>query len=62
MQDHANIKGIDKDLGLSPVQYQTSVAILFAGYVALQIPSNMIVAKIKWYVSPGPTFQAEGTV
>lgn len=44
----AKIAGIDKDLGLSAVQYQTAVAILFAGYVALQIPSNMIVAKIKW--------------
>lgn len=61
----AKIAGIDTDLGLSAVQYQTAVAILFAvsrrlfkssgtvilidqGYVALQIPSNMIVSKIKW--------------
>jgi MFS family permease len=42
------LAGIDVDLGLSPVQYQTAVAILFAGYVSLQIPSNMIVSKIKW--------------
>ena len=58
----AKIAGIDKDLGLSAVQYQTAVAILFAGYVALQIPSNMIVAKIKWYVCIGSIANVIGPV
>ncbi|GMK56861.1 hypothetical protein CspeluHIS016_0307010 [Cutaneotrichosporon spelunceum] len=44
----AFVAGIAKDLGLSSQQYATSVAVLFAGYVALQIPSNMIVGKIKY--------------
>ncbi|KAI9632058.1 putative nicotinamide mononucleotide permease [Dioszegia hungarica] len=44
----AKLAFIDVQLGMSAVQYQTAVAILFAGYVALQIPSNMIVSKIKW--------------
>lgn len=34
------------DLGLSTTQYNTAVAVLFAGYVALQIPSNMVASKI----------------
>ncbi|KLT44738.1 MFS general substrate transporter [Cutaneotrichosporon oleaginosum] len=44
----AKVAGIDKDLGLTTQQYATCVAVLFAGYVALQIPSNMIVGKIKY--------------
>jgi hypothetical protein len=42
----AKIAGIDKDLGLTATQYSTAVAVLFAGYVALQIPSNMVASKI----------------
>ncbi|WRT68772.1 uncharacterized protein IL334_005752 [Kwoniella shivajii] len=44
----AKIAGISKDLNLSTTQYNTAVSVLFAGYVSLQIPSNMIVSKIKY--------------
>ncbi|ORY30756.1 putative nicotinamide mononucleotide permease [Naematelia encephala] len=44
----AKIAGIATDLGLTADQYSTSVAILFAGYVSLQIPSNIIASKIKY--------------
>jgi hypothetical protein len=48
----AKLAGIEKDLGLSLTQYQTCVSILFAGYIAFQIPSNMIMGKIQYpYVS-----------
>lgn len=32
----ARLAGIEEDLGLSPVQYQTAVSILFAGYILAQ--------------------------
>ncbi|CAG9942846.1 unnamed protein product [Clonostachys rosea f. rosea IK726] len=43
----AKLNDIDVDLGLSSVQYQTSVSILFVGYILMQVPSNIIVGKIK---------------
>ncbi|KAH8660029.1 nicotinamide mononucleotide permease [Xylariales sp. PMI_506] len=44
----AKLANIDKDLGMNAVQYQTSISILFAGYISMQVPSNMIVGKVKW--------------
>lgn len=48
----AKVAGLDKDLGLTSQQYATCVAVLFAGYIALQIPSNMIVGKVRLYTCP----------
>jgi len=39
---------IDKDLDLSAVDYQTCVSILFCGYILMQIPSNIVVGKIRY--------------
>jgi MFS family permease len=44
----AKLADIDDDLGLSAVQYQTSVSILFCGYILFQVPSNIIVGKIQY--------------
>ncbi|KAL4884879.1 major facilitator superfamily domain-containing protein [Aspergillus karnatakaensis] len=44
----AKLAGIEEDLGISDVQYQTCVSILFVGYILMQVPSNIIVGKIKW--------------
>jgi MFS family permease len=44
----AKLAGIEKDLGLSPVQYKTTISILFVGYIIMQVPSNMILSKIKY--------------
>ncbi|WVR07590.1 hypothetical protein IAU60_004632 [Kwoniella sp. DSM 27419] len=44
----AKIAGIQKDIGLTVSQYNTCVAVLFAGYVALQVPSNMVASKVKY--------------
>ncbi|KAL1406413.1 hypothetical protein Q8F55_008112 [Vanrija albida] len=43
----AKIAGIATDLHMTTQQYATAVAVLFAGYVALQIPSNMIASKVR---------------
>ncbi|KIX01122.1 uncharacterized protein Z518_10188 [Rhinocladiella mackenziei CBS 650.93] len=44
----AKLADIDYDLGLSAVEYQTSVSILFAGYILMQVPSNIVVGKIQY--------------
>ncbi|KAL0934746.1 fungal specific transcription factor domain protein [Colletotrichum truncatum] len=43
----AKLAGIMQDLHLSETEYQTCVSILFVGYIIMQIPSNMIIGKIK---------------
>ncbi|PCH36563.1 MFS general substrate transporter [Wolfiporia cocos MD-104 SS10] len=37
----ARLQGLEQDLNLTGIQYNTVVAILFASYVPFQIPSNM---------------------
>ncbi|KAK5057806.1 hypothetical protein LTR84_011807 [Exophiala bonariae] len=44
----AKLADISVDLNLSAVQYQTSVSILFAGYILMQVPSNIILGKIRY--------------
>ncbi|KIW61151.1 hypothetical protein PV05_01308 [Exophiala xenobiotica] len=44
----AKLADIDKDLDLSAVDYQTCVSILFCGYILMQIPSNIVVGKIRY--------------
>lgn len=39
---NARLKGLERDLGLSDIQYQTCLSILLVGYVSMQVPSNMI--------------------
>ncbi|KAL4915522.1 major facilitator superfamily domain-containing protein [Aspergillus aurantiobrunneus] len=41
----ARLAGLEKDLGLEGVQYQTCVSILFVGYLLMQIPSNLMLNK-----------------
>ncbi|TFK71262.1 MFS general substrate transporter [Pluteus cervinus] len=38
----ARLKGMEQDLGISDVQYNTVIAILFVSYCPAQVPSNMI--------------------
>ncbi|KAJ9297181.1 hypothetical protein DTO271G3_4474 [Paecilomyces variotii] len=42
----ARLAGLQEDLGLTSVQYQTSVSILFVGYLLMQIPSNLFLNKL----------------
>jgi MFS family permease len=41
------LNNLEKDLGMSGVQFNTCVSILFVGYVLMQIPSNMLITRIK---------------
>ena len=43
----AKIDEIDVDLNLSSTQYQTCVSILFVGYILGQVPSNMLLTRVK---------------
>lgn len=50
---NARLSGLESDLGLSDVEYQTCISILLVGYVAMQVPSNMILTAVKrpsWYL------------
>ncbi|KAI1313221.1 nicotinamide mononucleotide permease [Xylaria venustula] len=44
----AKLAGIEEELGITGVQYQTCISILFVGYILLQVPSNLVLGKIKW--------------
>lgn len=44
----ARLANIEEDLNLSDVDYQTAVSVLFAGYITMQVPSNMIAGKVRW--------------
>ncbi|CAI7608903.1 unnamed protein product [Penicillium bialowiezense] len=44
---NARLGGMQEDLGLSDTQYQTAVAIMFVGYLLGQVPSNIILTRLK---------------
>ncbi|KAF1914369.1 major facilitator superfamily domain-containing protein [Ampelomyces quisqualis] len=43
----ARLNNLEKDLGMSGVQFNIAVSVLFVGYVLMQIPSNMLITRIK---------------
>ncbi|PYH49411.1 putative MFS transporter [Aspergillus saccharolyticus JOP 1030-1] len=42
----AKLAGLQEDLNLVGMQYQTCVSILFVGYLLMQIPSNLLLNKV----------------
>lgn len=44
---NARIQGIEQSLGLVGTQFNTAISVLFAGYILLQIPSNMIITRVR---------------
>ncbi|KAM5354770.1 hypothetical protein ACJ41O_001416 [Fusarium nematophilum] len=44
---NARLNGLEEDLGLEGTQYNTCVSILFVGYISGQIPSNMILNRVR---------------
>jgi MFS family permease len=42
----AKIGGLTVDLNMSESQFATCVAVLFAGYISLQVPSNMMAGRV----------------
>jgi MFS family permease len=47
------VQGLEEDLGLVGEQFNTAISVLFAGYIALQIPSNLILTRVqpRFYLS-----------
>ncbi|RGP81386.1 tartrate transporter [Fusarium longipes] len=43
----ARLDGLEKELNLNSTEYQTCVSILFVGYILGQIPSNMLMTRIR---------------
>ncbi|KAH7267794.1 major facilitator superfamily domain-containing protein [Fusarium redolens] len=43
----AKLNGIEKDLNLTGAQFSTAVSILNVGYMVMQIPSNMILTRVR---------------
>ncbi|CAI7661271.1 unnamed protein product [Penicillium pancosmium] len=43
----ARLNDLEDDLNLSSSQYQTCVSILFVGYIAGQVPSNMLITRLR---------------
>ncbi|KAI9147044.1 Major facilitator-type transporter hxnP [Paramyrothecium foliicola] len=50
---NARLNNLEEDLGLVGTQYNTCVSILFVGYIAFQIPSNMLLNRLRpsWYMA-----------
>ncbi|KIJ55137.1 hypothetical protein M422DRAFT_152356 [Sphaerobolus stellatus SS14] len=42
----ARLQGFEKDLGLTGQQFPTVIAILYVGYVPMQVPSNILLNKL----------------
>jgi MFS family permease len=43
----ARLNNLEEDLGMSGTQFNTCVSILFVGYVLMQVPSNMLITKVR---------------
>ncbi|RDA91783.1 hypothetical protein CP533_2827 [Ophiocordyceps camponoti-saundersi (nom. inval.)] len=43
----ARLKGLQDDLRLDNTQYATCLSILYAGYILMQVPSNMVINRIQ---------------
>ncbi|KAK7204886.1 MFS transporter [Myxozyma melibiosi] len=50
---NAKLDNLSKDLGLHGSEYNTAISILFVGYLLGQIPSNMILTRVRpsWYMA-----------
>ncbi|KAL4899823.1 hypothetical protein BDW74DRAFT_188855 [Aspergillus multicolor] len=44
----AKLANIQEDLDLSETEFQSCISILYAGYIIMQVPSNMLLGKLKW--------------
>ncbi|KAF4436267.1 hypothetical protein F53441_13301, partial [Fusarium austroafricanum] len=43
----ARLNNLEEDLNMTGTEFNTTVSILFVGYVLMQIPSNMLITKVK---------------
>ena len=50
----ARLNDLEEDLNMKGNEFNTTVSILFVGYMLMQIPSNMLITRVKrpsWYMS-----------
>ncbi|KAG7445923.1 MFS general substrate transporter [Guyanagaster necrorhizus] len=45
---NARLKGLQSDLHLNDTQYATTLSVLFAGYIFMQVPSNLVMNTIPY--------------
>uniref|UniRef100_A0A8H7NM18 Major facilitator superfamily (MFS) profile domain-containing protein n=1 Tax=Bionectria ochroleuca TaxID=29856 RepID=A0A8H7NM18_BIOOC len=50
----ARLNNLEKELNMKGSEFNTTVSILFVGYVLMQVPSNMLITKVR----PGPYMSA----
>lgn len=43
----ARLNDLEEDLNMTGTQFNTTISILFVGYVLMQIPSNMMITRIR---------------
>ncbi|OAX82156.1 hypothetical protein ACJ72_03490 [Emergomyces africanus] len=43
---NARVAGLQKDLGISDLQYQTAITVTYVPYIAAELPSNLLIKKI----------------
>lgn len=43
----ARVQGIEKDLGMKGNDFNIAISILFAGYILGQVPSNLILSRVR---------------
>ncbi|KAL2872994.1 hypothetical protein SGCOL_011869 [Colletotrichum sp. CLE4] len=55
---NGKLNSLSKDLKLKGTEYNTCVSILFVGYLCGQIPSNMILNRVRpsWYMAEAPFY------
>ncbi|WEW59609.1 hypothetical protein PRK78_005086 [Emydomyces testavorans] len=42
----ARLNGLEKELGMHGTQFNTTISILFVGYILTQVPSNMLITRV----------------
>lgn len=43
----ARVQGIEKDIGLQGTNFNTAISVFFVGYILGQIPSNIVLSKVR---------------
>jgi len=44
---NARVQGIEQSLGLTGSQFNTAIAVFFIGYIGLQVPSNLLLTRVR---------------
>jgi len=44
---NARVQGIEKSLGLTGSEFNTAISVFFIGYIGLQVPSNLLLTRVR---------------